>query len=94
MQHAQNVAHMSEQRLLNTLEDYVLHVDMMDRRRIMCVKTDIQDHCTRLTALESKHNTPEDLAAVQAKQEIIEAYLFGAGGVPDVPRDKSGLKVV
>ena len=70
------------------------HVDMMDRRKTMCVKTDLQDHGTRLTALESKHNTPEDIAAVHAKLAMIEKYLFGAGGVPDVPRDKSGLKVV
>lgn len=71
----------------------------------MCVKTDLQDHGTRLTALESKHNTPEDIAVVQvapnaelatlqAELAMIKAYLFGAGGVPDVPRDKSGLKAV
>lgn len=60
----------------------------------MCVKTDLQDHGTRLTALELKHNTPEDLAAVQAELAMIEAYLFGAGGVPEKPRDKSGLKAV
>lgn len=60
----------------------------------MCVQSQLEDHGTRLTALESKHNTPEDIAAAQAKLTIIEAYLFGAGGVPDVPRDKSGLKAV
>ena len=60
----------------------------------MCVKTDLQDHGTRLTALESKHNTPEDIAAVQEELAMIKAYLFGAGGVPDVPRDKSNIMVV
>lgn len=60
----------------------------------MCVKTDLQDHGTRLTALESTHNTPADIAAVHAKLTTIETYLFGAGSVPDVPRDKSGLVVV
>lgn len=59
----------------------------------MCVKTDLQDHGTRLTALESKHNMPEDLAAVRTELATIKAYLFGSGGVPDVPRDKSGLAV-
>ena len=60
----------------------------------MCVKTDLQDHGTRLTALESKHNTPEDITAVQEELAMIKAYLFGAGGVPDVPRDKSNIMVV
>ena len=60
----------------------------------MCVKTDLLDHGTRLTALESKHNTPEDIAVVLAKLATIETYLFGAGGAPDVMRDKSGLKEV
>lgn len=60
----------------------------------MCVQSQLEDQDTRLTALESTHNTPEDIAAVQAKLTMIEAYLFGAGGVPDVPRDKSGLEVI
>ena len=60
----------------------------------MCVETQLQDHGSRLTALESKHNTPEDIAAVLAKLAMIETYLFGAGGAPDVPRSKSGLKAV
>ena len=60
----------------------------------MCVQSQLEDHRTRLTALESKHNTPEDIAAVQAKLAMIETYLFGAGGVPGVPRDKSGLEAV
>lgn len=60
----------------------------------MCVQSQLEDHSTRLTALESKHNTPEDIAAVQAKLDMIETYLFGVGGVPDVPRDKSGLEAV
>ena len=60
----------------------------------MCVQSQLEDHKTRLTALESKHNTPEDIAAVLAKLEMIETYLFGAGGAPDEPRDKSGLKAV
>lgn len=94
MQHAQNAVLMNVQRLLNTLADFVLHVDTMNRRKTMCVKTDLQDHGTRLSALESKHNTPADIAAVQAKLAMIETYLFGAGGVPDVPRDKSNIKVV
>lgn len=60
----------------------------------MCVQSQLENHGTRLTALESKHNTPEDIAAVQAKLAMIETYLFGAGGVPDVPRDKSNIMVV
>lgn len=60
----------------------------------MCVLSQLEDHDTRLTTLESKHNTPEDITAVQAKLATIESYLFGAGGVSDVPRDKSGLKAV
>ena len=60
----------------------------------MCVQSQLEDHGTRLTALESKHNTPEDIAAVKAELAMIETYLFGAGGVSDVPRDKSGLKTV
>ena len=58
----------------------------------MCVQSQLEDHGTRLAALESKHNTLEDIAAVQAKLARIESYLFGAGGVPDVPRDKSNIK--
>lgn len=72
----------------------MLRVDMMDWRKTMCVKTELQDHGTRLTALEATHNTPEDIAAVQAELATIKAYLFGAGGVLDVPRSKSGLKAV
>lgn len=60
----------------------------------MCVLSQLEDHDTRLTTLESKHNTPEDIAAVKAELALIKAYLFGAGGVPDVSRDKSGLKAV
>lgn len=60
----------------------------------MCVETQLQDHGTRLTVLESKNNTPEDLAAVQAELAMIRAYLFGAGSAPDVPRSKSGLGAV
>ena len=57
----------------------------------MCVQSQLEDHKTRLIALESKHNTPEDIAAVQTDIAKIQAYLFGASGVP---RDKSGLAVV
>lgn len=60
----------------------------------MCVQTQLENQDTRLTALESQHNAPEDIAAVQAKLAMIEAYLFGAGGVPGVPRDKSNITVV
>jgi len=60
----------------------------------MCVQSQLEEQDTRLTALESKHNTSEDLAAVLAELAIIKAYLFGAGGVPDVPRDKSNIKAV
>ena len=60
----------------------------------MCVQSQLEDHGSRLTVLESKHNTQEDLATVLAKLEMIEAYLFGSGGVPEVPRDKSGLNAV
>ena len=60
----------------------------------MCVQSQLEDHGTRLTALESKHNTPEDIAVIRAEMEMIKAYLFGAGGVPDVPRDKSNIMVV
>ena len=60
----------------------------------MCVQSQLEDHKTRLIALESKQNTPEDIAAVQTDIAKIQAYLFGASGVPDVPRDKSGLKAV
>ena len=60
----------------------------------MCVQSQLEDHGTRLTALESKHNTPEDIAAARAELAMIKAYLFGAGGVPDVQRDKSGLEAV
>lgn len=59
----------------------------------MCVQSQLENHGTRLTALESKHNTPEDIAAVLAELAIIKAYLFGTGGMPDVPRDKSNIKV-
>ena len=60
----------------------------------MCVQTQLEDHGTRLIALESQHNTPEDIAAVLEKLAMIEAYLFGAGSAPDVPRDKSNIKSV
>ena len=60
----------------------------------LCVQSQLEDHSTRLTALESKHNTPEDIAVVQAELDIIKAYLFGAGGVPNQPRNKSNVKVV
>ena len=60
----------------------------------MCVQSQLEDHGTRLTALESKHSTPEDIAAVKAELAMIKAYLFGADGVPGVPRDNSGLKAV
>ena len=60
----------------------------------MCVKTDIQDHGSRLTVLEGQHHTPEDMAALRADITRINAYLFGAGSAPDVPRSKSGLKAV
>ena len=60
----------------------------------MCVQSQLEDHGTRLTALESKHNTLGDITAVQAELAIIKTYLFGAGGVPGVPRDKSGLNAV
>ena len=60
----------------------------------MCVQSQLEDHGSRPTVLESKHNTPEDIAAVLTKLATIETYLFGASGVPDVPRDKSGLKGV
>ena len=60
----------------------------------MCVQSQLQDHGTRLIALEGKHNSPEDLAALQADITRINVYLFGAGGAPDVPRSKSGLKAV
>ena len=93
MQRVENAVLMSVQRLLNTLADFVLHVDMMHRRKTMCVKTDLQDHSTRITALESKHKL-EDITAVHAKLAMIETYLFGAGGVPGVPRDKSNIMVV
>lgn len=57
----------------------------------MCVKTDLQDHGTRLTALEGQHHPQEDLAALRADITRINAYLFGAGGAPDVPRSKSNV---
>ena len=60
----------------------------------MCVQSQLEDHGKRLTALESKHNTPDDITAVQAELAMIETYLFGAGGVPGVPRDKSNIMVV
>ena len=59
----------------------------------MCVQSQLENQDTRITVLESKHSTPEDIAAVQAELAIIKAYLFGAGGVPGVPRDKFGLEV-
>lgn len=68
-------------------------VDVM-RLNNMCVQSQLENQDIRITALESKHNTPEDIAAVQAKLAMIETYLFGAGGVPDIPRDKSNIKVV
>ena len=88
MQHVQNVVLMSVHSSQNILEDYVLRVGMIARRQTMCVKTDLQDHGTRLNALESKHNTPEDLAEALAELAMIKTYLFGAGGVP---RDKSNV---
>ena len=60
----------------------------------MCVQSQLENHGKRLTALESKHNTPEDIAGVHAKLAMIETYLFGSGGVPDVQRDKSNIMVV
>ena len=57
----------------------------------MCVQSQLEDHGSRLTALESQHNTPEDIAASRAELAMIKAYLFGAGGVPGVPRDKSNV---
>jgi len=60
----------------------------------MCAQTQLQDQDTRITALESKHNTPEDMAALQADIDRINAYLFGAGSAPDVPRSKSNIKTV
>ena len=60
----------------------------------MCVQSQLEDHKTRLTALESKHNTPDDITAVQAELAMIKTYLFGVGCVPNGPRDKSGLNAV
>jgi len=60
----------------------------------MCVQSQLQDHGSRLTALEGQHLSPEDLAALRADISRINAYLFGAGSAPDVPRDKSGLEAV
>ena len=60
----------------------------------MCVETQLQDHGTRLTALEDQHNTPEDMAALRADITRINAYLFGDGSAPDVPRSKSNIKAV
>ena len=54
----------------------------------------MQDHGTRLTTLEKQHYSPEDMVALRADITRINAYLFGAGSAPDVPRDKSGLKEV
>ena len=95
MQHVKDVVPTREQKLQNYLAGCVLRVDMMVWVvNNMCVQSQLQDHGTRLTALESKHNTPEDIAAVQAELAMIKEYLFGASGVPGVPRDKSGLKAV
>ena len=60
----------------------------------MCVQSQLENQDTRLTALEATHNTPKDIASVMAKLTRIETYLFDTGGVPDVPRDKSGLEAV
>lgn len=60
----------------------------------MCVETQLQDHGSRLTVLEDRHSTPEDIAVLRADITRINAYLFGAGSAPDVPRSKSGLKAV
>ena len=57
----------------------------------MCVQTLLKDQGNRITALEAKHNTPEDLAIVKAQIEKINVFLFGSGCVPDVPRDKSNV---
>ena len=59
----------------------------------MCVQTELQDHGTRLTALESKNNTPDNLVALNAQVDKIYTYLFGGRCVPDVPRDKSNVVV-
>jgi len=57
----------------------------------MCVQTQLQDQDTRITALESQHNPPEDLAAVKAEMKTIRMFLFGSDQAPDVQRNKSGL---
>ena len=60
----------------------------------MCVHTELQEHGDRITVLESKNNTPEDLAAVQAELDNIKEYLFGVGGMPAEPRDTSNIQAV
>ena len=60
----------------------------------MCVETQLQDHGTRLTTLEKQHDSPEDIAALRSDIARINAYLFGAGSAPDVPRSKSNIKAV
>ena len=95
MQHVKDVVPTSEQKLQNYLAGCVLRVDMMAWMvNNMCVQSQLEDHGGRLTALESKHSTPNDITAVQAELAMIKTYLFGAGSAPDMPRDKSGLKAV
>ena len=94
MQHVQNVVLMSVHSSQNILEDYVLRVGMIARRQIMCVKTELQQQDTRIITLEKQHDSPEDMAALRSDIARINAYLFGAGSAPDVPRSKSGLKAV
>lgn len=60
----------------------------------MCVQSQLQQQDTRITALEGQHHTPEDIAALLADITRINAYLFGSGGVPEMPRDKSNIMVV
>ena len=60
----------------------------------MCVQSQLLEQGDRITALEGQHHTTEDYVSLQADITRINTYLFGASGVPDEPRDKSGLKAV
>ena len=45
-------------------------------------------------AFYQRHRTPDDLVAVQAELDTIKEYLFGVGGMPAEPRDKSNIQAV
>jgi len=51
----------------------------------MCVQSQLENHGSRITVLESRNYSPGELAAVKTQLDRIDAFLFGS------QRDKSNV---